>query len=217
MDLATYRDLLNSAKSQSKCLVWLSLLSFTQIKKESQIPAVSHLRVYVSSRKIRNICISIPVSTLSREGKETQEYSSGLFYFKWSDLEWWEGNPNPIPTPTPSKTQIFAFCMILLEQHSSQWTLCYGLVCLKGTQGKMWILHLKIKVHLLTGTILAVRCEMNYMYSLFHNRVQICSLIFFIHSSENDSGAILLNCSAYHSDLLLLQPWVSPICILMYI
>lgn len=145
--------------------------------------------------------------------RKIQGYSSGLFYLKWSDLEWWEGNPNPIPTPTASKTQIFSFCMILLEQHSSQWTLCYGLVCLKGTQGKMWILHLKIQVHLLTGTILAVRCEINSMCSLLHNRLQIYSLIFFIHSSKNDSGAILLNCSAYHSNLLLLQPWVSSVCI----
>lgn len=81
--------------------------------------------------------------------------------------------------------------MILLEQHSSQRTPWYGLVYLKGTKRKMWILHLtKIKVHLLTGTILAVSCEMDCICSLLHNRVQIRSLIFFLQSSKSDSDSI---------------------------
>lgn len=71
----------------------------------------------------------------------------------------------------------------------------------------MWVLHLtKIKVHLLTGSILAVRCEMNCICLLLHNRAQICFLIFFIRSSKSDSDAILLNYNAYHTDLQLLPP-----------
>lgn len=112
-----------------------SWLSFSQIKKNLKFQLLATSGSMQASEKSETFAFP-SLFQIQERTRKTQGYSSRLFYLTWSDLEWWEGNPNLIPTPTPSKTQIFSFCMIFLEQHSSQWTLCYGLVGLKGTQRK---------------------------------------------------------------------------------